>query len=108
VKPLELTVWARNENYPGASNVVYEHPDGLVAVGDLFVDAEAHEKRLTDAELAAEYWALYSEYVRGASNLLHCQERYMEAAGKSFQEADLKCRVLHRFATLPHFDEASL
>jgi hypothetical protein len=97
-KPLELTVYDTDPS----------DPDCVVINGYWEYQPHSTAKRFTDAELAAEYWALYSEYVREASNLLHCQERCMEAAGKSFQEADQKCRVLHRFATLPHFDEATL
>jgi hypothetical protein len=95
VKPLELTVWARNENYPGASNVVYEHPDGLVAVGDLFVDAEAHEKRLTDAELAAEH------HRAKWTGLMHEHKWHSILSDKH----RAMIATVERFATLPHYDE---
>lgn len=65
----------------------------------------SQDKRFSDAELAAEYWCQHSNYVREASNVLHCQERHMKAAGASFQEAQRKADILYRFATLPHFDE---
>lgn len=97
-KPLELTVFHRDEDGD------YRHPLGFW-IPQVDVDHWAEAKNFSDAELTAEYWASYAEYVREASNVLHCQERYMEAAGASFQEADRKARILHRFATLPHYDE---
>jgi hypothetical protein len=63
------------------------------------------DKRLTDAELAAEYWFQHSIYVREASNLLHCQRVHLEAASESFVRETHRSEVLWRFATTPHYDE---
>ena len=68
-------------------------------------------KRFTDAELAAELhcqreaWAqalyddVYSRYVEEERSLTNSRERL---------EMGNKAVVLHRFATLPHYDEAAL
>jgi len=49
------------------------------------------DKRFSDAELAAEYWYATGCYVTRSS---------VGSAARALYEAN----VIHRFATLPHFD----
>jgi hypothetical protein len=93
-KPLELTVYEIDRTEPS------------MVVVDGFWAYRPYEpaKRLREAELTSEYWCEYSGYVREASNVLHCQERYMAAAGESFQESLRKVTILNRFATHKHYD----
>jgi hypothetical protein len=90
---------------------VYEkHPTAdAYRVGRAYVPYAivAVDKRFTEAELAATYWFEYSLYVSECANILHCQERHMPAAVDSFKDAERKCKILHRFATLPSYDEES-
>ena len=103
-KPLELTIWTKDENHPGASNTVYVN--GIHVRGDMVVDSKVRRKRLTDAELAAEYHAQDSrcrheqwiETVRGDDDY-EDWERAMQSRMYEHLTA------LHRFATIPDYDE---
>ena len=55
----------------------------------------AVDKRFTDAELAAEFWAATTDATRLIGNA--------RKGGKS--SAANVAMTLHRFATLPHYDE---
>lgn len=102
MKELELVVY---EKVPGrhGGEPRYNSPDGLWAYPVSHVDGYAKDKRLTDAELAAEYQnSRLISYVRhhrtknypGDMVLFDHYERGLE------QEW-----TLERFATLPHYDE---
>lgn len=66
-------------------------------------------QRFSDAELAAEYWAAYSEHVRDSAQILYEKDatdnRYIMSAFKTGIE---RATTLHRFATLPHAHEPNL
>lgn len=112
-KPLELHIYPKVDRWveytmeflgkavSGSSREYgYETPRGI------FEGDEWPEKRLTDAELAAEYFAQDSqcrheqwiETVRGDEDYTSA-----ERAGQSRMYDRLN--TLHRFATLPHYDE---
>lgn len=66
-------------------------------------------QRFSDAELAAEYWAAYSDYVRSSAQILYeegsmSNPHIMAAHTKDHDRA----ATLHRFATLPHAHETNL
>jgi hypothetical protein len=66
------------------------------------VDFEVLRKRLTDAELAAEYWAARSS----AANRRHAVDMgATNFPGMSADEAEDLEKVMHRFATHPHHDQ---
>jgi len=93
VKALELTVYKKEPGRYGREST-YNSPDGFWAYPASHADGYAQGKRLTDAELAAEYWqahAFHERAVRGESCIELIMEREVE--------------VWTRFATLPHYDE---
>jgi len=51
------------------------------------------DKRFTDAELAAEYWA---------SDRMYEQEKWTDSSARV--EVDRQTYILYRFAFFPHFD----
>lgn len=71
-----------------------EGPD--VAEGNAEVFYEDRAKRLTDAELAAEYWQACAVL----STVLNLNEEY-----DLHDEAAMYATTLERFATHPHYDE---
>ena len=89
MRALELTV------YPPLVHPGWEDMAAMRA----YVDQRHHErtmreaKRLTDAELAAEYWK--RQFLYAVANGVHETAR-----------AYAHMQVIHRFATLPHHDEA--
>lgn len=74
--------------------------DFQVSVSEDDIQKRIESKRFTDAELAAEYWAPTWLTMPGA-------DWDGDYAGT---EAEMKRRMatLHRFATLPHYDEPTL
>lgn len=60
-------------------------------------------QRFSDAELAAEYWAAYSEHVRNSAQIIYekgaMDNPHVQA---SFSTGIVRATTLHRFATLPH------
>lgn len=60
------------------------------------------EKRLTDAELAAEYQRICHEF-----DIAKCGLEYDHWPGMAWDADDIGDRhdILYRFATLPHHDE---
>jgi hypothetical protein len=101
-KPLELTVFHRDEDGD------YRHPLGFW-IPQADADHWAEAKSFTDAELAAEYYAQdgqcrheqWIEAVRG-------DDDYTESERQGQSRMYAKLTMLHRFATLPHYDEAAL
>lgn len=99
MKALELTVYPPIPECPQQSGWGYARDD--------WFDDRAKErnlteqKRLTDAELAAEYWS-------EEKNLGDVRDWIKTLPGYQVLEPVLLDRVLtlHRFATLPHYDEA--
>lgn len=83
-------------------NIYPKHPDadayalngGTVYTPYAYV---AREKRFTDAELAAEYWQAQERcmFVSAFSRMP------ISSDSKTAREAS----TIHRFATLPHFDD---
>jgi len=104
VKALELTVYPMTCNHFGEVKYQAAH-DGLHLEQ---IDELGEHKRLSDAELAAEYYAQDSrrrheqwiEAVRGDEDY----EGWERAAQSRMYE---HLTMLHRFATLPHYDEAT-
>ena len=112
MKALKLTVYEKEPGLYGREDT-YNSPDGLWAYPESHVDGYAAEKRLTDAELAAEMFsAVFHEAeceVRGVRiekgfppRPGHpAVQRYVEMNHEFGRQAD----ILRRFATLPHYDE---
>lgn len=102
-KPLELVIWIRNENHPGASNVIYEHPSGLKAAGDILADSKIRRKRLTEAELASEFHKSTADFQSSHSFYLLFEDE--ESEQRLDRARDWMFRM-ELFATHPHYDEA--
>lgn len=109
-KSLELTIYPRRrvtlEGFLGQPEHHFEY-----AVNGRLIDEQdiyPSIKRLTDAELAAEVhsqreaWAaalyddVYARYVEDEGELTSMRDRF---------EMGEKAKTLHRFATMPHYDE---
>ena len=98
MKPLELTTFHLWES----------QLDGTVYAdipGERFperVEWRVLAKRLSDAELAAEYWRLRLKVCsRGNRDVKGVGHPCVE-----WRAAHDECDTLHRFATNPHYDEA--
>ena len=91
-KPLELTV----------HEIDRADPSMVVVKGFWEYRPYDPEKRLTDAELAAEYWNL-NYFGSGAQfNEASSGDPYSEEFWESHYE---RLDALYGFATLPHYDE---
>ena len=77
----------------------YRWKDTLVppSTADLY----SGRKRLTHAELAAVYWMSSSRRER----LLGYKDGYWSATDSAAEEEARRMNIIHRFATLPHYDE---
>jgi hypothetical protein len=84
-KPLELTIYPKWNGY-------YRGADELPIANTLAADSWSSAKRLTEPELAAEYWYAIGRYATQSG---------IASAARWLEEA----RTMHRFATLPHYDE---
>jgi hypothetical protein len=114
VKALELTVYEKEPGRYGREPL-YNSPDGLWAYPASHADGYAQEKRLTDAETAADYWGLRAMLDGGLVNSHDltipwsrgCQpiRDSMTPAGKRIRE---QVDTLLRFAMLPHYDEKEM
>lgn len=102
-KPLELTIFEKEPGRYGREPR-YNSPDGFWAYPASHVDGYAANKHLTDAELAAEVWHACDDRSINASNILNGQYDNPHAQ-RAFQRAIDQANTLHRFATLPHYDE---
>lgn len=92
MKALELTVYYAIPCGGPCQCDSYVLPSGdLVSVQSVNVEA----KRLTDAELAAEVWRQ------------EAQVTAVEAMGGTPTRNIAALETLHRFATLPHYDEVT-
>ena len=111
-KPLELTVypwvdrwvdWTENfrgQTIHGSSREYgYETPRGVFC-GDDFP-----EKRLTDAELAAELW--FGTAREGHAEAMGWRTGHAQDWINTNREECRIVAILERFATLPHYDEAA-
>jgi hypothetical protein len=107
MRDLELTV------YPRRGRETYVLPPPRLCLGAAAVDRLSRDKRLTDAETAADYWGLRA-MLDGGLVTSHdltipwsagCRpiRDYMTPAGKRIRE---QVDTLLRFAMLPHYDEA--
>lgn len=100
-KPFELTVFP-SEQECSCCGPIFTMPDGEV-VRAYQADNMARQKRLTDAELAAEYWRSREDFVcivEGIRWESMCDEWRLgegSAIDRKF--------TLESFATLPHYDE---
>ncbi|MGC0237298.1 hypothetical protein [Arthrobacter sp. SD76] len=95
-KPLELKVYEHFEH----NEICYANLDGI---GEVNVDYWIQCKRLSDAELAAEYWRLRLKVCSSGN-------RDMKAVGHvcvNWQAAHDELDIMQRFMELPHYDEAS-
>jgi hypothetical protein len=96
MKALELTVYPRR----GRETYVLPHP--AHCLGASAVDRLSQQKRLTDAELAAEYWRLRLKVCASGN-------RDMKAKGHfciEWQAAHDELDTMQRFLELPHYDES--
>ena len=92
MRPLELTVYEKVPGRPGREHT-YNSPDGLWAYPASHADGYSQEKRLTDAELAAEHWrAKYSGVMAEKHGGLDDVNRE-------------KIRTVERIYLAPHYDE---
>jgi hypothetical protein len=94
MKPLELTVFEKEPGLYGREDT-YHSPDGLWAYPESHVDGYAAEKRLTDAELAAEH------HRAKWTGLMHEHKWHSILSDKH----RAMIATVERFATLPHYDE---
>lgn len=85
MKPLELTVYDTDPS----------DPDCVVINGYWEYRPHSTDKRFTDAELAAEYHSAWASMLDVPEDERYPHERP-------------RIETLHRFATMPHYDEASL
>jgi hypothetical protein len=92
---LELTIHAKVPCGMECDCMVYEQPgDPGIGAVESWVDDCAERKRLTDSELAAEYWRVSP-----------CQFRaYTLPDGQRVEVSERS--ILERFATLPHAVDA--
>ena len=102
MKPLELTIFPKDPSYePSDAFTVYLLGDGKRECAGTSCALPA-KKRLTDAELAAEWQ--YQDNRCG-----QVVEGYAVAHGGTDMGAEEdeieKLRIAYRFATLPHYDE---
>ena len=93
MKPLELTWYEQDETGD------YIHPARYV-ISSIDVDYWTECKRLTDAELAAEWHANESEAWQMAGRT---GEHFNSRRALLLEDRDF---ILRRFAKLPHYDEA--
>lgn len=94
MKPLELVIYPVVEEIqdgPGIVTKVYDHERGFIY--DWRADRLAKSKRLTTSELAAESWRMMSDW-----QMAHIDQEPTE-------KYRARCETLHRFATLPSYDE---
>jgi len=104
-KPLELAVFEKEPGrYGGEAR--YNSPDGFWAYPASHVDGYAQAKRLSDAELAAEYHAQYSK-CRDEQwiETLRDEDDYTDTERAAQSTMYEWLSMLHRLATLPHYDE---
>lgn len=97
-KPLELEIHPHSRKHLNTNWLsFYETPDGLMTAGRSGVLPAA--KHLTDAELAAEYWAPI---------FIHFPDPTVWDRDYEGTSAEMRRRsaTLHRFATTPHYFEA--
>lgn len=98
-KPLELTVFKKEPGRYGRE-ATYNSPDGLWAYPASHADGYAQRKRLTEAELAAEYYRACYLYESDLAD----NDGY--DGMPETREHRRHSLILHRFATRPHYDEA--
>lgn len=91
VKALELVVFEKEPGRYGREHT-YNSPDGFWAYPVSHVDGYALDKRLTDQEMAAEYWRAKW------TGLL------AEKHGSLTDEGRAKIATVERFMSLPHYD----
>ena len=99
MKPLELTI------YPiwdaGDGTLYADHPARQWPTN---VGYEVYRKRLTDAELAAEFEAARCDYLLSQASG-HFWAPLGETWPSDHKSAGRRTTTLLRFATLPHYDE---
>ena len=66
----------------------------------------AKDKRFSDAELAAEMWHASDDRTGNAANIMSGDNYRNPHAQQAFQLSIDRAIVIHRFATLPNYDEA--
>jgi len=101
-KPLELAVFEKEPGRYGGEPR-YNSPDGFWAYPASHVDGYAQAKRLTDAELAAEY-----QFSRLDSRVRMARQHNCPDSKTLFDHYERGLEqewTLERFATLPHYDE---
>lgn len=110
-KPLELTIYERRgpeRRFRGEDGFNYlfegyDHPEGETTV--TLASALAAKKRLTDAELAAEYWAQVHDSQYAMTCELAAEDKPGRKAARHWgAQSTAKATTLHRFATSPHYE----
>ena len=115
MKPLELTVYpsqvdehGRTRYYhPGSFPLpnLHTHPKqhiGAILTGSSNIGTMRKQKRLTTAELAAEYWRYESNIWEALAKMPEPPTPEAVMAG---EEWNRRAEIVERFATLPHADE---
>lgn len=108
-KPLELTIYPRpimKAHHQGPAP--YLDMESGTLTSEHAANMLAGAKRLTEAELAAEYWA----QVHDSQYAMTCElaaeyKQGREAAKRWGAQSTAKATTLHRFATHPHYFEAT-
>lgn len=88
MKPLELVIYPLSNVFPAGYHLPRASYITFRAANRM-----AEEKHLTPAELAAESWRMMSDW-----QMAHIDQEPTE-------KYRARCETLHRFATLPHYDE---
>jgi hypothetical protein len=110
VKALELTVYPRRFVETGFARWNGDGTFTPLHVPEWFINGEwnrfprTEDKRLTDAELAAEYWLLSSRRQR----MLGYHDGPDSETRKQARIDEDRMKVVERFATLPHYDEKEM
>lgn len=102
MKDLELTV------YPKTDGHFSRHCHSVSADGSIRrlmwgCQCPESSKRLTNAELAAEYWQAQHDFAFIAEGMIWGQMCGHWSFGED--AASARTKTLERFATLPHYDE---
>ncbi|WP_104087081.1 hypothetical protein [Arthrobacter sp. GMC3] len=98
MKALALTIYPKLQ-YPRSGHEIMPYRERKLRENML-----RKAKRLTDAELAAEYYKARAAYEKTKFNELSSGDDFTDERWAMVEEP---LNIIHRFATLPHYDEES-
>lgn len=100
MKALELKVYERDEYGDYVDTIAPDGRQYLIALED--VEVYCMDKRLTDAELAAEYFSALAHFERMGFNEVSSGDDWDDATWARIAKP---MQILHRFATMRSYDE---